>query len=64
MNGSRDLQRVLVQMSDDEGKRGKPWDGYVEEAEEREYMEVLRRATIALQKVLAGKGIASALIHR
>lgn len=49
-------------MTSADGKRRKPWDGYVERAEEREYIEILRGATRALQTALAEKGIASALI--
>ena len=49
-------------MTSADGKRRKPWDEYVERAEEREYIEILRGATRALQTALAEKGIASALI--
>lgn len=41
---------------------GKPWDGYTEDAEDREYVEILRTAAKAVQAALAAKGIASALI--
>ena len=46
-------------MSESANERGKPWDGYAQSAEDREYMEILRKATKAVQ---AAKGIASALI--
>ena len=49
-------------MNGSDEDRGKPWDGYTQETEDREYGEVLRNATRALQAALAAKGIASALI--
>ena len=49
-------------MSESANERGKPWDGYAQSTEDREYMEILRKATKAVQAALAAKGIASALI--
>ena len=49
-------------MNGSDEDRGKPWDGYTQDTEDREYGEVLRNATRALQAALAAKGTASALI--
>ena len=61
-SGLRSSQGESRQMSEIDQERRRPWDGYAESAEEREYMEILRDATGALQRALAEKGIGSALI--
>ena len=46
-------------MNGSDEDRGKPWDGYTQDTEDREYGEVLRNATRALQG--AGARLANAI---